>query len=715
MNEDIVELDPLDFEGEQRIIQSVDVYINKRKIGTLKHFDNPSEEIKLEGSGIYEFSYYRPEDLLASEGDYQLSVTGRFPVRKEPYFFTDQTAFERADRTYSLNQSERLGLKDKKGQITLKSDVKKKKVIATALPSILFNGIPQGALLKIIMDSPDYVDVDFGANILGLLSITGANPIGRLRFCETGSDLPDHKREVKDASTIIKFLDSGEKNSDPLSIIQLLAHYYHKESGVSGAMPKFIANIATKALTDVEVQQHLMRSKYSFDRDLSVELPEGLSEDSNVSGAGIGAIFKTGRKDVPGGVINEFICMSGLGASGGTIADINITAKANALVSKRFEMIQDEKGMDAGLNLGFEELTSIMDRSVTDKGKGFDVPYKEKGTRSTVTLLDIYHAVKEVVSFSNRDTATDELFRSFVFSNIVRNGDAHLRNFGILYNEDMSEVWLAPSYDITCTDIYSSISAYNFMGVTEPLFDEAKQDVGWMTMRDVNKLASAMGFSQKRKKAIIGDIIKGLESVVLSLDKPTANNANYQSETLNILTMHCMFGSFEESIKEFYEKPDYALPDTPAIDAEYDAYLTELSTMDNNELIDAYGLSVRYLKAKYIPEIVDLYISRNVMPGVTEECWGIPANVTSKQVDDNAVTQQIHQQQDQFDALLAQIHGSIDTEITAAPEDIASFIESAGDLDDDTDGFRKTVIDDYLNSDTSTDLEGDLPPSLRLR
>ncbi len=46
------------------------------------------------------------------------------------------------------------------------------------------------------------------------------------------------------------------------------------------------------------------------------------------------------------------------------------------------------------------------------------------------------------------------LFRLFVLNCAVRNGDAHLKNFGVVYDDTRSDVRLAPVYDIVTTSAY---------------------------------------------------------------------------------------------------------------------------------------------------------------------------------------------------------------------------------------------------------------------
>jgi serine/threonine-protein kinase HipA len=44
-------------------------------------------------------------------------------------------------------------------------------------------------------------------------------------------------------------------------------------------------------------------------------------------------------------------------------------------------------------------------------------------------------------------------FEQVAFSIMVRNGDAHLKNFGLLYRSEQ-DIWLAPMFDVVTTSIY---------------------------------------------------------------------------------------------------------------------------------------------------------------------------------------------------------------------------------------------------------------------
>jgi serine/threonine-protein kinase HipA len=47
-----------------------------------------------------------------------------------------------------------------------------------------------------------------------------------------------------------------------------------------------------------------------------------------------------------------------------------------------------------------------------------------------------------------------QFFKSITLSMMVRNGDAHLKNFGVLYDDPAKAIRLAPCYDVVTTAIY---------------------------------------------------------------------------------------------------------------------------------------------------------------------------------------------------------------------------------------------------------------------
>src|SRR5258708_32829145 len=64
--------------------------------------------------------------------------------------------------------------------------------------------------------------------------------------------------------------------------------------------------------------------------------------------------------------------------------------------------------------------------------------------------------VGQFVSGSQQTHAFEQLFALVVLSCAVENGDAHLKNFAVLYQDAESEVTLAPAYDVITTTVDQS-------------------------------------------------------------------------------------------------------------------------------------------------------------------------------------------------------------------------------------------------------------------
>lgn len=48
----------------------------------------------------------------------------------------------------------------------------------------------------------------------------------------------------------------------------------------------------------------------------------------------------------------------------------------------------------------------------------------------------------------------DSFYKTVVMNYLLKNGDGHLKNFGILYDEELENIYYAPAYDIVNTTVY---------------------------------------------------------------------------------------------------------------------------------------------------------------------------------------------------------------------------------------------------------------------
>ncbi len=146
-------------------------------------------------------------------------------------------------------------------------------------------------------------------------------------------------------------------------------------------------------------------------------------------------IIKSGRDEFPGLAINEYLCMSIARDAGLPVPPFYLSRNHKLFIMRRFDR-------DAQLNpLGFEDMTTLMGLSA-----------EQKYTKSYAAIAK---AVRVFCSPEQHRSSLDQLFDSVALSCIVGNGDAHLKNFGVLYGDPLSsDTRLAPAYDIVNTTAY---------------------------------------------------------------------------------------------------------------------------------------------------------------------------------------------------------------------------------------------------------------------
>lgn len=144
-------------------------------------------------------------------------------------------------------------------------------------------------------------------------------------------------------------------------------------------------------------------------------------------------IVKTWGEEFPNLAENEYFCLKAVEKSGVTIPDIKISKNKKFLLVKKFDYDTKNKQF-----LGFEEILGLM-------GKNRDKKYS--GSYEQVAKI-IYAVTTE------KETSMRDFYKTIVMNFLLKNGDAHLKNFGILYNSNFSKIWFAPSYDIVNTVCY---------------------------------------------------------------------------------------------------------------------------------------------------------------------------------------------------------------------------------------------------------------------
>ncbi len=228
---------------------------------------------------------------------------------------------------------------------------------------------------------------------LTLLRVVGTHQIGRNRFTKMGEELSSQQEPAETLKDILQVKDSEKLFADLLT-------RYALRSGVSGVQPKI--------LLETDDRSTIHSSSW---------------------------IVKASGNDYPYLAANEYYCMSAVQGAGLKVSEFHLSDDGRLFVMKRFDLDAD------GEFLGFEDFCALQGLDTRDKYSGS----YEKAVRT----IDWY------VSPAHRMEARKQFFTTIVLSVILRNGDAHFKNFGILYPDSESEdKILAPVYDIVTTVAY---------------------------------------------------------------------------------------------------------------------------------------------------------------------------------------------------------------------------------------------------------------------
>ncbi|EQD53664.1 HipA [mine drainage metagenome] len=195
--------------------------------------------------------------------------------------------------------------------------------------------------------------------------------------------------------------------------------------------------------------------------------------------------FENDDTDYPGIAIDEFLCMTAAREAGIAVPGFAISDDARRLIIDRFDETE------SGIALGFEEAATLMLFHAVEK-------YASSYERMCRVLL-------EEISESHREAARISLAKQLLLMVFIGNGDAHLKNFGVIYS-GRSDVRLAPAYDIVCTTIYlkKDLPALGFEGRKTWFTGDAL----------VSRVAKAAGLSEDAVLAYVGQIEEGIQRAI---------------------------------------------------------------------------------------------------------------------------------------------------------------------------------------------------------
>jgi serine/threonine-protein kinase HipA len=261
--------------------------------------------------------------------------------------------------------------------------------------------LPEGALRAFLTRSFSKATGTF--DDFDLLSVVGRTQIGRVRYSDAEADLTENV-PFQSIDEILRAKRSGE-------LFEYLLNKFAIHSGLSGIQPKVMI------------------------RAIEGDAPTSNARQSQSFRSATHIVKFWNPNEHPELAANEYFCLSAAKAMGLSVPDFQLSENGAALVVQRFDLVPD------GSYLGYEDFCVLNGLSAAEKYKG---GYETR----------LFKRAREFIDPPEQRRAVEELFKLFVLNCAIRNGDAHLKNFGVVYADVIGPVRLAPVYDLVSTLAY---------------------------------------------------------------------------------------------------------------------------------------------------------------------------------------------------------------------------------------------------------------------
>ena len=224
-------------------------------------------------------------------------------------------------------------------------------------------------------------------------------------------------------------------------------------------------------------------------------------------------IIKTWGEEYSNLAENEYFCLKACEKAGIEIPHITLSKNRKFLIVENFTFKENQI-------FGFEEILSLQDKNRDSK---YDGSYEQ--------------VAKSIYQFtSNKKESLMIYFKIVVMNYLLKNGDAHLKNFGLLFDNDFSNIWLSPAYDVvnTTSYIYRDKPALMMQGKKVWYNKEVLLEFG----------VKHCLLTQKDASDLYKECVDALKKSITDIEKYIINNPNF--ETIG----RRMIESFKISLKD---------------------------------------------------------------------------------------------------------------------------------------------------------------------
>jgi serine/threonine-protein kinase HipA len=238
-----------------------------------------------------------------------------------------------------------------------------------------------------------------------LLAIVGRSQVGRIRYTGEKEQLQEDVPFQSVDEILVKRRDGG--------LFRYLLDKFATFSGISGVQPKILVR----------------------DESASAVLKEARPPLSQSYRGATHIVKFWEAHDYPQLAANEYFCLKVAKRCGLDVPPFRLAEDAQALVIDRFDLHPD------GTYRGFEDFCVLNAKRTDQKYSG---SYETSIIKRFQQFANSPHVIEDL----------EKLFMLIVINCVLRNGDAHLKNFGIVYDDVLGEARLAPAYDLVTTAVY---------------------------------------------------------------------------------------------------------------------------------------------------------------------------------------------------------------------------------------------------------------------
>lgn len=243
---------------------------------------------------------------------------------------------------------------------------------------------------------------------MGLLWASSRRRIGRLRFESAELQEKQPPAVTLSSSDLESVRDGDALFLDTVRALQDIP-------GVSGIQPKVFVSVS-------EPEKPTRRKRGAAPNLRSV------STDTH--------ILKANHPDYVGATVVESLCLDVAEATGLPTPSRTLSGDGRLLAVRRFDL------GPSGQSRGFDEIGALLGRTAEHKYDG--------------SLEEVARTVREFAGARESVESLRRLFILCLLNNVLRNGDAHLKNFGLLYDTP-ADARLSPVYDLLTTRCFERL------------------------------------------------------------------------------------------------------------------------------------------------------------------------------------------------------------------------------------------------------------------